>query len=446
MATLTNSAHSDALRRVVLIDLDWQDADLMPRLLRQPGLSVRLVAGERADDPGVRVAELCGLPLTLDLADLTREIFDLAVVGERSGRRTQIEGLLLALGTPCASPRGLLEGVSVDAEQVPAIEAPLALHAAAFESAIGGQDFNSIVEQSLPDLSDDAPTAPHEVKVTGHRGAVVVASLEDFPSPEDRRGLENALATLVATTGAGGAELYAGSNDHFEVVAHVGPDDALLKGLVDIALQLNAPQVVSRLTGPQGGKAWGAWPFQTTQRRGVLAAAAIDPAEGWTTWERMVQELQTTWDERDRAQAGPGFPMLPGASTGWLSLEAFRGRVALAVERNRRDGLRFTVHRLSFPNGDAAVDQLCEQLPDQLRDTDCIYRASQGEVLLLAAGSPETFTHLRRRLISMWEECWRNADRPSPAPPLTAERIQVSGPEDAAAFIGTVENWLSHAV
>jgi hypothetical protein len=445
MATLTNSAHTDSLRRVVLIDLDWQDADLMPRLLRQPGLSVRLVAGERPDDPGLRVAELCGLPLTLDLADLTREIFDLAVVGERSGRRTQIEGLLLALGTPCASPRGLLDGYSNDAERTPAIDAPLALHAAAFESALGGEDFNSIVEQSLPDLSDDAPTAPLEVRITGHRGAVV-DSLEDFPSPEDRRGLESALANLVASTGAGGAELYAGNDDHFEVVAHVGPDDALLKSLVDIALQLNTPQVVSRLTGPQGGKAWGAWPFQTTQRRGVLAAAAIDPAEGWTTWERMVEELQNTWDERDRAQAGPAFPMLPGASTGWLSLEAFRGRVALAVERNRRDRLRFTVHRLSFPSSDTAVDRLCEQLPEQLRDTDCIYRASQGEVLLLAAGTPETFTHLRRRLIAMWEQCWKDTDRPAPAPPLTAERIEVSGPEDAAAFLGTVENWLSNAV
>lgn len=445
MATLTNSAHTDSLRRVVLIDLDWQDADLMPRLLRQPGLSVRLVAGERPDDPGLRVAELCGLPLTLDLADLTREIFDLAVVGERSGRRTQIEGLLLALGTPCASPRGLLEGYSSDAERTPAIDAPLALHAAAFESALGGEDFNSIIEQSLPDLSDDAPTAPLEVRITGHRGAVV-DSLEDFPSPEDRRGLESALANLVASTGAGGAELYAGNDDHFEVVAHVGPDDALLKRLVDIALQLNTPQVVSRLTGPQGGKAWGAWPFQTTQRRGVLAAAAIDPAEGWTTWEHMVEELQNTWDERDRAQAGPAFPMLPGASTGWLSLEAFRGRVALAVERNRRDRLRFTVHRLSFPSSDTAVDRLCEQLPEQLRDTDCIYRASQGEVLLLAAGTPETFTHLRRRLIAMWEQCWKDTDRPAPAPPLTAERIEVSGPEDAAAFLGTVENWLSNAV
>ncbi len=440
MATLTRSTMTATQRRVVLIDFDWQDADLMPELLRQPGLSVRLVAGEHPDDAGLRVAELCGLPLTLDLADLTREIFDVAVVGERSGRRTQIEGLLLALGTPCASPHSMLNGSTSD-EHVPAIEAPLALHAAAFETALGGQDFESIVEQSLPDLTGDGPTAPLEVRITGLRG-LSVPSLEDFPSAEDRKGLENALAALVAQTGADSAELYAGRADHLEVMAHVGPDDTLLKSLIEIALELNSPQVVSRLTGPQGGKAWGAWPFQTTQRRGVLAAAAIDPADGWATWERMVEELRHTWDERDRAQSGPAFPLLPGAETGWLPLDSFRSRVTLAVDRNRVDGLRFTVHRLSLPDVGDSIERLCDQLPDQLRDTDCICRPDHREVLLLTAGSADTFVHLRRRLITLWEHCWRESSQPPPAPPLTAERIEISCPEDATTFLATVGGWL----
>ena len=63
----------------------------MPELLKRPAVSVRLVAGERTQDPGVRVAEMCGLPRTLDLAGLTREIFGLALVSERSSRRTQLE-------------------------------------------------------------------------------------------------------------------------------------------------------------------------------------------------------------------------------------------------------------------------------------------------------------------------------------------------------------------
>ncbi|MBI1798124.1 MAG: hypothetical protein HYR73_00375 [Candidatus Eisenbacteria bacterium] len=440
MATLETSI-SGAQRRVVLIDFDWQDADLMPDLLRQPGLSGRLVAGERPDDAGLRVAELCGLPRTMDLADLTREIFDLAVVGERSARRTQIEGLLLALGTPCASPRSLFDGEHAT-EPVPAIEAPLALHAAAFENALGGGEIEDIIEQSLPDLSDSAPTAPLEVLITGQRGAPI-STLDDFPSPEDRRGLERTLASLAARTGADCAELCAVRDEHREVMARVGTEDALLKGLIDLALDLNAPQVVRRLTGPNEGKAWGAWPFQTTQRRGVLAAAAIHPAEGWTSWEKMVDDLRTTWDERDREQAGPAFPMLPGAVNGWLAIDAFRGRVDLALERNRRDGLRFAVHRLLFPPSSPAVDRLCVELPGQLRDTDCLCRPSADRVLLLTAGSGEGFAHVRRRLIALWERSWRESGDAPPAPPVTSERVEVTGPEDSEPFVSAVIGWLT---
>jgi len=442
MATLSSTVPLGAQRRVVLIDFDWHDADLMPELLRQPGISVRLVAGERPDDAGLRVADLCGLPRTVDLADLTREIFDLAVLSERSPRRTQVEGLLLALGTPTATPESLVEGRTLSEPEPPAIEAPLALHAAAFEEAIGGADFTAIVDQSLPDLAEDAPTAPQPVRLTGTRGPSI-PTLEDFPSPEDRLGLELALSSLVAGTGAECAMLHAVRFDKLECVAHVGPTDPLLSGLVDLALELNTPQVVSRLTGPQEGKAWGAWPFQTTQRRGVLAAAAIDPAEGWTTWERMVEELRSTWDERDREQAGPAFPMLPDARPGWLEADAFRQRIELAVERNRRDGLRFAVHRLLFDDAPGSVDALCERLPEQLRETDCICHSSPREVLLLTAGQPESFTHVRRRLLTLWEHSWHEGGRSAPAPPITDEHVEIRGPEDAESFIAVVHNWLA---
>src|SRR5438876_7865145 len=165
MAILDTSALS-RVRRVVLIDFDWQDADLIPELVRRPGFSVRLVAGERHDDAGLRVAELCGLPRTVDLADLTREIFDLAVVGERSPRRTQIEGLLLALGTPSVTPQSFMTDEGAP-DTTPAVEAPLELHAAALETALGGQPFDDLVEQALPDISDDAPTAPAVVVPRG---------------------------------------------------------------------------------------------------------------------------------------------------------------------------------------------------------------------------------------------------------------------------------------
>ena len=441
MATLSTISQTDVQRRIVLIDFDWHDADLMPELLKQPGISVRLVAGVRPDDAGLRVADLCGLPRTVDLADLTREIFDLAVVSERSPRRTQVEGLLLALGTPTATPLSLLEGRYAQESQSPAIQAPLALHAAALEEALGGEDFTAILDQSLPDLAEDAPTSPQPIRITGLRGPTI-SSLEDFPSPEDRLGLEQALSSLVLGTGAEGAVLHAGRFDQIECVAHVGPDDLLLRGLVDLALELNTPQVVSRLTGPQEGKAWGAWPFQTTQRRGVLAAAAINPAAGWTSWERMVEDLRVTWDERDRQQSGPAFPMLPGVRNGWLEVDAFRQRTELAIERNRCDGMRFAVHRLLFGNASASVELLCERLPEQLRDTDCICHASPHEVLLLTAGQPEAFAHVRRRLLTLWEHSWREGENPAPAPPITDEHVEIRGPEDAESFLAIVNGWL----
>jgi hypothetical protein len=441
MSSMTFDVSDGNACRVVLVDFDWEDADLLPELLKRPGLSVRLVAGERNDDAGLRVAELCGLPRTVDLADLTREIFDLALVGERSPRRTQVEGLLLALGTPCASPRSFLSGESMHDADVPGIEAPLALHAAAFETALGGHPFDDIVEQTLPDLGSDAPTAPQPVRPTGIR-AVEITTLEDFPSPEDRHGLELALEHLAQDTGASAAVLRAGRADELEVVAHVGSDDPLLQGLVDLAVELNAPQVVSRLTGPSKGKAWGAWPFRTTQRRGVLAAAAIDPGAGLGQWEKMVEELRTTWDEHDRELSAPAFPMVPEGREGWMDGEEFANRLALAVERNQRDGLRFALHRLTFIEAADALERIADALPSQLRSTDCIARPALREVLMLAAGDSAGYAHVRRRLLTLWEEAWRDAGLEPPAPPITDESVSLAGPEDSAAFLAHGGRWL----
>ena len=430
-------------RRIVLIDFDWQDADLLPELLRQPGISVRLVAGERPDDAGVRVAELCGLPRTVDLADLTREIFDVALVGERSKRRTQLEGLMLALGTPCVSPQGFLrgDGDGGSAER-PAIEAPLALHAAALEDALGGHGFEEIIEQALPDFAGEGPTEPQPV-VTGRTAAMETIDLSVFPSPQDRHGLELALHDLMRNTGAASAEIHTGNAGALECVAKVGSEDPLLRGLVETALSLNAPQVVSSIAGPLQGKAWGAWPFRTTQRRGVIAAAAIDPAAGWTRWERMVEEIRATWDERDRQLSAPAFPLVPDLKLGFLDPDDFRARLELAVERHSRDGLRFEVHRLVFADAEDAVTALCDRLQSQLRDTDCITRALPLEILLLTAGAAGSFVHLRRRIVAQWEEVWSGSGRPHPAPPITDEHVAMSAPAEAENFLGAACLWLS---
>lgn len=439
MATRTQPSANGIDRRLLLVDFDWQDADLMPELLQQPGVSVRLVAGSGNEDAGIRLAELCGLPRTVDLADLTREIFDLALVSERSPRRTQVEGLLLALGTPSVTPQAFLAGDRAH-HTVTGVDAPLAVHAAAFESAVGGVDFDSIMEQALPDVSEDSPMAPKPVEITG-RGIAQVDSLDDFPSPEDRRGLEAALRLLMAETGAGSAELHLIGPDQMETVVSIGPGDALLRGLVELATELGTAQVVGSLTGSQEGKAWGAWPFRTPQRHGVIAAAGIDPATGWATWERTMGELRAEWDRRDRAQAGPAFPLLPERHPRWLSGEEFATRLELGVERNRRDGLRFAVHHLTFPGGPQAVEALCERLPGHLRDTDCMSHPTPQAVVLLTAGAPGAFTHLRRRVLALWEEVWAEAGEPKPAPAVTDQHVQLICPADAPGFLNTARAW-----
>ncbi len=439
MAQPTIVSANGAERRLLLVDFDWQDADLMPELLQHPGVAVRLVAGAQQDDAGIRLAELCGLPRTVDLADLTREIFDLALVSERSPRRTQIEGLLLALGTPSVTPQAFLAGAAVP-ELAPSVEAPLAVHAAAFESAVGGDPFDAVIEQALPDVSEDAPTAPAPVPMPAS-AQPILDSLGDFPSPEDRHGLEAALRQWMEATGSRRAELHLMGPGQVATVVEVGAPDALLGSLVGLARQLGGAQVVGGLTGQQEGKAWGAWPFRTVQRHGVLAAGGIDPVSGWTAWERTASELRGAWDRRDRERAGPAFPFLPERFPGWLDAEDFGGRLELAVERNRRDGLRFYVHQLGFAGPAAIVTALCDRLPERLRDMDCLTRPSAQSVVLLTAGDPEAFAQVRRRLVSLWEDVWIEGGQPKPAPPVSDEVAALSAPADAPAFLAAARSW-----
>lgn len=439
MTNSTPASANGADRRLLLVDFDWQDADLMPELLQHPGVSVRLVAGAQHDDAGIRLAELCGLPRTVDLADLTREIFDLALVSERSPRRTQIEGLLLALGTPSVTPQAFLAGETAPV-LAPSVEAPLALHAAAFESAVGGSDFDTLMEQALPDVSMDAPTEPQPVPIPARTEQVTI-DLKDFPSPEDRRGLESALRAIMEATGTQRVELRVVGPDQTETVVEVGPSDALLGSLVGLAQQLRSAQVVGGLAGQQKGKAWGAWPFRTVQRHGVVAAGGIDPVDGWSTWERTIGELRSEWDRRDRERAGPAFPLLPGSRVRWIENEDFASRLELAIERNRRDGLGFTIHRLTFPGSPTVVELLCSQLPGMLRDADSLTRPSPNVALLLTAGDTGTFARLRPRLDTLWAEAWRQAGMSDSAPPVTVDQVHLSNIEDEPAFLRTARDW-----
>ncbi len=440
MTASSISSVPESRRRVVLVDFDWEDADLIPELLQQRGISVRLVAGSRPEDAGIRLAELCGLPRTVDLADLTREIFDLALVSERSPRRTQIEGLLLALGTPSLTPQTFVTDDGHPGETMPAVEAPLELHAAALETALGGEDFDELVDQALPDLSDRAPTTPQPIMPPG-APRFTIPSLEDFPSHEDRRGLEAALRSLMMDTGAERAELHVEGPEDVELVVEVGAEDLLLSGLVELAQMHGRPQVVASVSGTPSGTAWGAWPFRTTQHRGVVAAAGIQP-DRWSAWERMVEDLRSTWERRDREQVGAAAPMLPAIPGVWLEPAAFVARLDRVVERHRRDGLRVALHRLEFPISRAAVDRLAERLPLHLRGTDAICRPAPNRVLLLTATPGERSPHVRGRIAALWQEAWLETGNERPIPGIVHERCELTRPDGTESFMARARRWM----
>ncbi len=441
MATAPEPIRPDVERRVLLVDLDWRDADLLSELFQRPGVSVRLVVGDGPQDPGLRMAELCGLPRSLDLADLTREIFDVALVGERSSRRTQLESLLVALGTPCTTPEAFLRGVAGEDAGTPAVDAPLALHAAALEQSLTGAT-DAAVDRALPDLDESTPLVPRPPERTDAT-RLRVPSLDDFPSPETRQRLEEALKSLVQHTGAGSAEVHAGSRTQLRLVAQIGPDDRLLKGLVDMASETGAPQVVTRLSEPGRGRAWAAWPFRTLQRRGVIAGAAIEPREGLESWQRLVEDLRRAWDAEDRDRSVAAFPLTPFREARWLEPADFRGRVDLALDRHRGDRLRFELHRLEFPEEPAAIGRMCAALPEQLRDTDCLCQPFPHVAILLVAGEPEVFVRLRRRLMELWREAWTASNLPMPPATFVDRHVALSGPEDLDAFSTAADVWLA---
>ncbi|HEY3216656.1 MAG TPA: hypothetical protein VGK93_09215 [Candidatus Eisenbacteria bacterium] len=431
----------ESRRRLVLVDFDWQDADLVPDLLKQPGVSIRLVAGSSADDAGMRLAELCGLPRTTDLADLTREIFDLALVSERSPRRSQVEDLLRALGTPCVTPQSFAWSEPVEDLVAKGPDSSLPLDTATDGLDSGGPDLDEVLEQALPDLAEEPPAPPPTPTVESPR---IEPEPEDLPTLEDRDGLEAALRRLMSSTGATTAELRLGNVESMDRVVGIGAEDLLLNGLVELARRTGAPQVVGDLTGAGEGKAWGAWPFRTAQHGGVVAAGGIVPGTGWTEWQRRVDELRDGWGRQDRERIGVTFPLVPDSKSGWLEVQEFSMRLELARERNRRDGLRFALHRLDFPGSTPAVDRLSKDLPRRLRDTDSICRpTSHRMLLLLAAGGRDRFPSLRRRITQSWQKAWLEEGNERPVPGITEERIDLTKTGDTDRFMAKAATWLT---
>lgn len=412
------SSFAAARRRLVLVDLDWSEADLIPELLRLPHVSVRRVAGRSADDPGIRVAELCGIPHTLELADLTREVFDLALVGERSERRDQIANLLQALGAASTAPRAFAASLRRHERRTPERAGGPEL------TGLSGAEVSALIDSAIPDLA--GTETPPELFAD-----------DPTPDPGNRLGLERLLARGMNASGAFAAAMTFGRGESPVRAASSGPDDPLMLALGELAARLDTPQVVCRVQGGSVGKAWGAWPVRGGDHRAVIMAAGADPAFGIAAWERLALELGCTWDQR---RDGGGTPEHKFRNS-WLTPAEFRGRVRLAVERNQYDGLRYAIHRLNFDGPPGAVEMLCRRLPDELRATDCLCRPGSGVVLLLCAGPPAAFPHVRRRIAVLWDECCRDCAAHPTA--IGDQRIELAGQEDTEVFLAAASGWLA---
>jgi hypothetical protein len=223
-------------------------------------------------------------------------------------------------------------------------------------------------------------------------------------------------------------------------VCRFGEADPLLDALVHLSLALETPHVVSRLDGPDRGKAWGAWPFRTRGGRGVVAAARLEPVEGRARWEEAVQSLRVSWEKHERARGRD--ETAPPRRVPGLDPQGFASCLAAAVEGHRRDGAPFAVHRLRFDETAECLEGFCASLTERLRETDTVVRPTPRDLVLLHHGVPGTFTPLRRRLVALWEETWLQSGRSTPAPPIVEERIALVGREDIDFFVTTVRSWL----
>lgn len=428
-------------RRVVLVDFDWRDADLVPELLRQPTITIGLVAGEGPDDPGVRLAELCGVPHTIELSDLTREIFDLALIGENSGRRSQLERVLAALGTPVETARGWLAPKTVPADY----DAAASLRDD--DSFYSGASAATRAREALDDLLPDFPSEHGNIvdardvpAADDHDTLIPEAEMDPgLPGPEDRDGLERTLQHWTTSTDARAAEIHMRRDGEDGQVSRSGPEDRMLDALVNLAIELGRPHVMNQLEGPERGKAWAAWPFRTTIRTGCVAAAAIDPVTGRAHWEHLVDDLRSSWDLEDREtiarleQGGKPYTGTP------------RGRLDIALQRNRDEGLRYEAHRLSFPATQSTVEEIAADLTSKVRDSDFVHPLGSGALLLLCSGPPAGYALIRRRLLAAWEDAWRESGGVAPAPPFTDERIELLDSLDADRFHAIVLEWITTA-
>ena len=235
----------------------------------------------------------------------------------------------------------------------------------------------------------------------------------------------------MAETGAGRASCTSARDPtRLETVVEVGPRRTPCCAAWSSWRATSAPRRSwVELTGTQEGKAWGAWPFRTPQRHGVHRRRGHRSGHGLgdVGAHHGRGPARRVGRRGSRAGRSPRSRCCPTRHPRWLDRRTSSPcGSSWRVERNRRDGLRFAVHQLSFPGAQQAVDAMCERLPapaarHRLHDPS----RPQTIVLLLTAGCrPRAFTHLRRRLLALWDERWarRGSRRPGPQSPTSTSR------------------------
>jgi hypothetical protein len=252
-----------------------------------------------------------------------------------------------------------------------------------------------------------------------------------IPARDDTTGVERHLAWLAAGTGALGAAVFERRDGRAEPFAAHGSEDRWLYALADLALRADTPQVVVRLRGGAPG-VWGAWPFRVHERRLVIAAGGMRDAAPADAWERAAFELESTWNlspsDRDPERT---------FREAWLTPAEFRGRLRRAVERHQQEETNFAVHRIHVESG--PVELLCQRLPAAIRATDSLCRVEPGVVLLLLTGSAAAARPVRERILRLWTECHDGGAVAG----IADERIALTRPEDAEAFLANATRWLA---
>jgi hypothetical protein len=290
----SDSAMERARRtRVALVDLDWSDLDALAELVRAPGVSIRLVTGARADDPGVRLAELCELRHSTELGDLARERLDWALIGGNGSRRDGVERVLAVLGTPLEPigefvRRGCGEGKGTEAVEAPGTDAMVTLAdelpVAAHVDSADGVAASAETAFEWP-WNPEPATAPDDEP-----------TIAPLPGPDDLYDLERMLEDWAAGTHAASAALHHVVGDGIERLCRIGPEDTLLDELVERAHRTWTAHSAGDGDTP-GARLRGAWPLEGGGVCAILAVAGAD-AEAATVWPDAAEALARAWDDR----------------------------------------------------------------------------------------------------------------------------------------------------